>query len=100
MKNRSTARKRSPEGRRCLFTASVLVVVSLPSLVWADWPFVTEGFGNVSSPAIADIDGDGFLEIVFGSYDGNVYCVDPTGQELWRTYVSGLSYDTWIQSSP
>lgn len=32
--------------------------------------------GVVSTPAIADIDGDGINEVVWGSYDGHIYVVD------------------------
>ena len=32
----------------------------------------------------ADLDGDRRLEVVFGSLDYDIYCLDATGQEHWR----------------
>ena len=37
-----------------------------------------------SSPVIADLDGNGDLEIVVGSYDGAVYAFTAEGTQLWR----------------
>lgn len=41
-----------------------------------------------SSPAVADLDGDGLLEIVVGSHDGNVICLDSSGKLKW-SYETG-----------
>ncbi|MEM1056853.1 MAG: PQQ-binding-like beta-propeller repeat protein [Bacteroidota bacterium] len=52
--------------------------------------------GAVSSPLVADIDGDGRLEVVFGVRAQRVYCCDAeTGEILWFT---PLRYDP--DSSP
>ena len=48
---------------------------SLKSVVVAKWSFKT-GHSVRSSPAIADVDGDGQLEVIIGSCDDNVYCLD------------------------
>lgn len=37
----------------------------------------------VSSPALADTDGDGRMEIGFGSFDRNVYLLNATGKVRW-----------------
>jgi len=37
----------------------------------------------LSSAAIADIDGDGLMEVVFGTKDGAVYCLDHEARERW-----------------
>lgn len=39
--------------------------------------------GVVSSPALADVDGDGFLEVGFGSFDRNVYLLEHNGKVRW-----------------
>ncbi|MDD5528694.1 MAG: PQQ-binding-like beta-propeller repeat protein [bacterium] len=53
--------------------------------------------GVSSAPAVGDINGDGDLEIVFGSWDGKIYALDHDGNCLW-------SYSTptgdKIESSP
>ncbi len=43
-----------------------------------------------AAPSIADIDGNGYLEIVVGgAYEGRVYCVDDTGTRKW-VFDSGM----------
>jgi outer membrane protein assembly factor BamB len=47
------------------------------------WSFSTSDLVE-SSPAIADIDGDGKLEVLVGSHDGNLYCLDGrSGARKW-----------------
>lgn len=61
----------------------------LATAVLGQWPFHTRApQQNFTSPAIADLDGDGVLEIVFGSWDGRLYCVSPSGSEIWNLYLS------------
>jgi hypothetical protein len=48
-----------------------------------------------SSPAVADLDNDGHLEIVVGSSDNNTYCVSSTGKLVWSFPTGGN-----IRSSP
>ncbi|MHB8781666.1 MAG: FG-GAP repeat domain-containing protein [Candidatus Geothermincolia bacterium] len=47
------------------------------------WP-VSTGDNNFSSPAIADIDGDGRFEVVMASLDGWVYCWEHDGKLKWQ----------------
>lgn len=44
------------------------------------WSFM---YGVFSSPALADVDGDGKMEIGFGSFDRNVYLLNANGSVRW-----------------
>ena len=39
--------------------------------------------------AVADVDGDGQLEMLFGDSSGVVACVKPDGSECWNIHLSG-----------
>ncbi len=56
--------------------------------------------GGASGATIADIDGDGRLEVVFGSADGYVYCLYANGTTKWKTLVSLAVPPTSIQFTP
>jgi tetratricopeptide (TPR) repeat protein len=59
------------------------------------WSYTTEDDVR-SSPALGDLDGDGDLEVVVGSYDGKVYALHgEDGSELW-SYTTGHV----VRSSP
>ena len=58
------------------------------------WTYQTSG-SVFSSPAVADLNNDGLLEIVVGSFDNYVYCLNATGGLLWRYQAGG-----YIFSSP
>jgi outer membrane protein assembly factor BamB len=47
------------------------------------WRFANEGW-LMSSPALADLTGDGQLEIVIGSYSGKLYALTAQGHLLWE----------------
>ncbi len=49
-----------------------------------------------SSPAIADLDGDGEIEVVIGSFDQKVYCL--RGSDGAQRWVFTTGY--WVWSSP
>jgi len=43
----------------------------------------------MSSPVVADFDGNGVLEIVFGSFSGYLYCINETGDFQWKYNTGG-----------
>ncbi|NHJ49698.1 MAG: PQQ-binding-like beta-propeller repeat protein [Asgard group archaeon] len=52
------------------------------------WAFDTGNFIE-STPAAADLNADGYLEIVFGSNDNKIYCINHLGAHLWNYTTSG-----------
>ncbi|MBC7248082.1 MAG: VCBS repeat-containing protein [Actinobacteria bacterium] len=52
------------------------------------WP-VNTGDNNFSSPAVADLDGDGFFEVVCGSNDDWLYCWEHNGALKWQRKYYG-----------
>ncbi len=66
------------------------------SPVWSSGPTG----GGASGATIADIDGDGRLEVVFGGADGFVYCLDDHGNVKWKTLVSLASPAASVPFTP
>ncbi len=60
----------------------------------AGWPQSTGG-ATWSSPALADLDGDGKPEVIIGSRDRAVYAFHGNGALMWK--AAGL---TWLQNPP
>ncbi len=60
-----------------------------------DWQYSTGTMFKHASPTIADIDGDGYDEVLTGNYNGNFYCFDSHGNLRW-VYGTGAT----IQSTP
>ncbi|NHJ05322.1 MAG: hypothetical protein EAX90_10890 [Candidatus Heimdallarchaeota archaeon] len=56
--------------------------------LYQKWSFHTGGYVDATATA-ADVTGDGFLEIVFGSYDNRIYCVNYLGEQLWNFTTGG-----------
>ncbi|RKY02547.1 hypothetical protein DRP77_07730 [Candidatus Poribacteria bacterium] len=52
------------------------------------WSFRTGG-GITSSPSIFDLNSDGRPEVIFGSLDRNIYCLDSSGKKLWGIGTEG-----------
>ena len=88
--------------RKTLFTILIIISSSLffsisskellelkadPMGVMLEWVFLTGGEVK-SSPAVADLDLDGTMEIIVGSNDNKVYCLNSTGGLKW-------SFQTW-----
>ncbi len=73
-----------------------LVVYHEDGSIASGWPFATDNW-IASSPAVADLDMDGDLEIIFNSYDHNIYVLHHTGElmEGWP-----INTDTSFISSP
>jgi outer membrane protein assembly factor BamB len=59
---------------------TILVLDLTGNLVWS---FKTD-LGVFSSPALEDLNGDGMLEIIFGTNSAEVYVLDSEGNEIWK----------------
>ena len=44
---------------------------------------------SYQSTAVADIDGDGALEVLYGDKSNHVFCVDAHGQPRWNVHLDG-----------
>ena len=55
--------------------------------------------GKPASPAAADLNGDGVLEIVVTTNEGLVCAINKGGELLWENKIGGTS-ETWATSSP
>jgi hypothetical protein len=66
-----------------LFTG--LVVPPAGATFQKEWAFLLPGWNRTSSPAIADVDGDGVNEVVFGHQDGKVRVYRGNGTLLWSS---------------
>ena len=62
--------------------------------VYEKWNYTTNDW-LCSSPCIADLNKDGFLEVFIGSHDDNLYCFNHAGGLEWNYTTGG---DVW--SSP
>lgn len=57
------------------------------------WTFQTDTTIG-TAPIPFDLEGDGIPEIIFGSQDSGLYCVDKDGIELWSYYTGGVISST------
>ncbi len=63
------------------------------------WRFNTQDFyprdgfseGVYGSPTLCDVDGNGSLEIAFGSWDQRIYLLDNQGRSLWNNLPAGAT---------
>lgn len=63
------------------------------SIIWT-----ADTRGSDSPPVIADIDNDGYYEILHGEFNGYVICLDAkTGEVKWELLVDPNS---WVQTAP
>jgi len=69
------------------------VLFVLNSTGQVEWIYETTGSID-SSPAIADLDGEGDMEIIVGSNDGKLYIFNSTGQVEWSYQAGGAVYSS------
>ena len=61
-----------------------------PTLLWS----YTTGYYVFSSPALGDIDNDGKLEVVVGSFDNKIYALNGEDGSLLWSYTTGHNVDS------
>jgi len=70
------------------------------------WKYQTGDYGTYATPPLADIDGDGKLEMIFPSYDGKIVAVDDDGTEIWfidkgsggtRSVIADMTVDAGLE---
>jgi len=62
----------------------MLSLLAAPSDLLADWPFETGVILNATSPAIADIDGDGEVDIIIATNDNRLRRLNANGDLIWE----------------
>ncbi|HOJ32616.1 MAG TPA: PQQ-binding-like beta-propeller repeat protein [Candidatus Hydrogenedentes bacterium] len=55
--------------------------------------------GAPVSPAVADLNADGFPEVVVATNSGKAFCLDKSGKVLWERVIGGAS-PTWATGAP
>jgi len=66
-----------------LITPDISNIYCLNNLGEVKWSKTLSDF-VWGSASVADLDNDGYLDILFGSNDNNLYCLDHTGEEKWH----------------
>jgi len=85
----------SEDGRLYLMNHSANIVTNWPYDL--DWGSAADSVTTASSPAMADVDGDGLPEVVVGALNGDVVALDADGTpSVGWPYSLGLS----VRSSP
>ncbi len=69
-----------------LYLCSMLAYGNVPETIWTYTP--PSGYVD-TSPAIADLNGDGHPDLVFGTTAGMIIALSSDAQELWRQEMRG-----------
>jgi hypothetical protein len=74
------------EANETIRTKTELYVIDPNGTVLPNWPIILDYDSPISSPAIGDINRDGFSEIVLAA-DNRLYALNRNGQVLWDTFT-------------
>lgn len=78
-------------GRKWALVISILTALTEMDVRAADvvWSYRTPNGSIDASPAVSDLNGDGNLEVVVATVNGEVAALDREGRELWRVAHPG-----------
>jgi hypothetical protein len=65
-----------------------------PKVIWQFETKQVNNIGFVGSPVVVDLENDNESEIIFGASEGNLYCLNDNGIELWRYHAGSPIYTT------
>jgi len=78
-----------------LFYDGIYCINSNGSIRWSYTELIEPTLDRVyGTPTACDLNGDGVIEVLFGSWDGYLYCLNETGHYQWRSSTGGQIWST------